>query len=106
MAKHPEFTLAAVQAAPIFLDREASTEKACQLIEKAAEQGATLAAFGEAWLPGYPFFAFGSSVTQLWWKAATEYLSQCHRNSQFNYRSAVRCGSSNEYRCSYRGSRT
>ncbi len=75
MAKFPEFTLAAVQAAPIFFDREASTDKACQLIEEAAEKGTTLAAFGEAWLPGYPFFAFGSSMTQLWWKAATEYLA-------------------------------
>ena len=76
MTKYPEFTLAAVQAAPIFFDREASPEKACQLIEEAAEQGATLAAFGETWLPGYPFFAFGkSSNTQLWWKAATEYLA-------------------------------
>jgi len=75
MTRYPEFTLAAVQAAPILFDREASTEKACQLIEKAGERGATLAAFGEAWLPGYPFFAFGSSTSQLWWKAATEYLA-------------------------------
>lgn len=75
MTRYPEFTLAVVQAAPILFDREASTEKACQLIEKAAERGATLAAFGEAWLPGYPFFAFGSSTSQLWWKAATEYVA-------------------------------
>lgn len=74
MTNYPEFTLAAVQAAPIFFDREASTEKACQLIEEAAQQGATLAAFGETWLPGYPFFAW-SSPTALWWKAAAEYLA-------------------------------
>jgi predicted amidohydrolase len=76
MTKYPEFTLAAVQAAPIFFDREASTEKACQLIEEAAEHDATVVAFGETWVPGYPFFAFApSSMTQLWWKAATEYLA-------------------------------
>jgi predicted amidohydrolase len=68
------FTLAAIQAAPVFFDREASTEKACGLIEQAAEQGATLAAFGETWLPGYPFFARALN-SPLWASAAAEYLA-------------------------------
>ena len=36
--------------------------------------GATIAAFGETWLPGYPFFAF-ASLKQLTWQAMAEYLS-------------------------------
>lgn len=74
MSTYPEFTLAAVQAAPVFFDREASTDKACRLIEEAALAGATIAAFGETWLPGYPGFAF-AAPSSLWWQAAADYLA-------------------------------
>lgn len=69
-----EFTLAAVQAAPILFDRDACTDKACRLIEQAADKGATLAAFGEVWLGGYPFWTF-TTPGEKWWKAAAEYLA-------------------------------
>jgi predicted amidohydrolase len=74
MSRHTEFTLAAIQAAPVLFDWEASTAKACRLIEEAGENGATIAAFGETWLPGYPFFA-SAPASPLWWQAAAEYLA-------------------------------
>lgn len=52
----PRFRAAAIQAAPIFLDREATLDKACGLITEAAQAGAHLIAFPEVFLPGYPYW--------------------------------------------------
>lgn len=68
------FKLAAIQAAPIYFDREASTEKACALIREAGAKGATIAAFGESWLPGYPFFVFAQTQA-LTYRALAEYIA-------------------------------
>lgn len=46
--------VAAVQAAPIFLNRKATVNKACDLIETAGREGARLVLLPEAFIPAYP----------------------------------------------------
>ncbi|MBT3206080.1 MAG: carbon-nitrogen hydrolase family protein [Gammaproteobacteria bacterium] len=46
--------LAIVQTAPIFLDKTKTIELAVSKIEEAAERGADLVVFSEAFIPGYP----------------------------------------------------
>jgi len=46
--------IATVQATPIFLNREATIEKACYLIAEAGRNGARMVTFPESFLPSYP----------------------------------------------------
>lgn len=48
--------VAAAQIAPVFLDRDATTEKVIETVERAAAEGARLVAFGETLLPAYPLW--------------------------------------------------
>ena len=49
-------TVALAQIAPIWLNREATLEKIIHWVNEASKQGAELVVFGEALLPGYPFW--------------------------------------------------
>jgi nitrilase len=50
----PRTTIAAVQAAPVVLDREATIDKAGRLAKEAAASNAHLVVFPEAFVPSYP----------------------------------------------------
>ena len=49
-------TIGMAQIAPVWLNREATTEKMLTYISDAADQHCNLVVFGEAILPGYPFW--------------------------------------------------
>jgi nitrilase len=44
------------QIAPVWLDRARTLEKIISFVDQAAEASCQLVAFGEALLPGYPFW--------------------------------------------------
>ncbi|MDE0513679.1 MAG: carbon-nitrogen hydrolase family protein [Gammaproteobacteria bacterium] len=51
-----QYKVAAVQAAPVFLDLEGTVDKGIAFMEEAAHNGARLIGFPETWIPGYPWW--------------------------------------------------
>src|ERR1043166_3245900 len=58
--------VAAVQAAPIYLNLERSLARALELIAEAAKRRAQLVVFPETWLPGYPAWLDCCRDAALW----------------------------------------
>jgi len=68
--------VAAVQAAPVFMDLKGAVAKTIKLIEDAAEQGCDLVVFPETWLPGYPWYIWlNTTMTNM------KFFGQYHENS-------------------------
>jgi nitrilase len=74
--------VAAVQASPIFLDRAATVEKACRLIEQAGEEGARVVVFPECFIAGYPH----------WYSFFVALDGTCRRFNVELFRNAVEIG--------------
>ncbi len=75
-----QLKIALAQIAPVWLNREKTLEKVLEHVTKASNEGAQLVVFGEALLPGYPFWIdrtngaeFNSSIQK---KIHAHYMDQ------------------------------
>ena len=82
------FRVAAVQASPVFLNHDATVEKACALIAEAAAAGAKLVVFPEAFVPAYPLC--------VWWIPAGRTHEMRELYSEFLANSVVVPGPATE----------
>ncbi|MZR31629.1 carbon-nitrogen hydrolase family protein [Sneathiella litorea] len=73
---HQPFKVAAVQAAPEYLDLDKSVAKAISLIDQAGAEGVRLIAFPETWLPGYPWWIWLGAPA---W--GMQFVGRYHENS-------------------------
>lgn len=60
------FRCAIVQAPPVFLNLQASVDRALELLDEAVREGAELVAFGETWLTGYPVWIDSAPRAGIW----------------------------------------
>ncbi|HWP91024.1 MAG TPA: carbon-nitrogen hydrolase family protein [Thermodesulfobacteriota bacterium] len=71
--------VAVVQAAPVFMDKQKTIEKACRLIKDAGRNKAELIAFSEAFIPTYPaYYTVGYETNPHEW---TDYMIALQDNS-------------------------
>ncbi|WP_321389815.1 carbon-nitrogen hydrolase family protein [Emcibacter sp.] len=70
------YKVAVVQAAPVFMDLKGTVEKTKELIREAAGAGASIVAFPETWIPGYPWWIWMDAPA--WW---LQFVPQYHENS-------------------------
>ncbi len=80
---HPKYKVAVVQAAPVWMDLDATIDKCIALVKEAAANGAKLIGFPETFIPGYPWhiwmgapaWAIGRGFVQRYFDNALDYNS-------------------------------
>jgi len=76
-------TIALAQIAPVWFDREKTLAKVRERIVEAADKGSDLITFGEALVPGYPFWLEYSNVTA--------FISSFHKQFHAEYVNQAIC---------------
>lgn len=71
-----EVKVAAAQVAPVFMDREATVDKACRTIEEAGKNGAHMVVFAETFIPGFPYWR-GIQPISRW----SDYMVEYQKNA-------------------------
>ena len=69
-----ELRASIIQHPPVYMNLEASIDKASGLIAEAAAEGAQVVVFPETWLPGYPVWLDSSPGVALWGHESTRNL--------------------------------
>jgi amidase/nitrilase len=64
--------VAAAQVAPVFMDKEATINKTCKVIDEVSRAGAKLVVFSETFIPGYPYWR-GLQPISKWSDLMVEY---------------------------------
>jgi aliphatic nitrilase len=75
---YPKVRVAVVQSAPVFLEREPSTEKAIHLIEEAGQKRVDLLAFPEGFIPCHPVWYHFQPATG---KKSLAFATELFKNS-------------------------
>jgi len=70
--------VAAAQVSPVFMDKEATIDKACRTIAEAGKAGAKLVVFPETFIPGYPYWR-GLQPISRWSDLMVEYQKNALR---------------------------